>query len=71
MSTIRHFHQCQDCQAKTLCTGTLEDNFDGEPPITCQEFHLSDGTLNPDWICDGCQVARNDAATADAQRMVG
>lgn len=68
MSTIRHFHKCADCGSKTPCSGTLEDNFDGDPPITCEEFHLSDGTLNPDWICERCQHRREDGGIAEAQR---
>lgn len=71
MNTIRHHHPCADCGSKTPCTGTLEDNFDGLPEITCADFHLIDGTLNPEFICERCAFAREDAATADAARMTG
>jgi hypothetical protein len=71
MSTIHHFHACQDCGAKTPCTGTLADNFDGEPPIICEEFHRMDGTLNPAFICERCEYLREDQANANAERIVG
>lgn len=69
--SIRHHHACTDCGTKTPCSGTLEDNYDGEPPITCDDFHLSNGTLNPDWVCDRCQGVRDDRVNAEAERLVG
>ena len=69
-STFRHHHPCQDCAAKTPCDGSLADNYDGSPEIVCDDFHLIDGRLNPDFICEACEFAREDAANERAQREV-
>jgi hypothetical protein len=37
-------------------------NWDGWPEWICREYHQDDGTTNPDWICDGCDGKREDAA---------
>ena len=63
--TFKHHHRCQDCQTKTECFGQLEDNYDGEPEITCREFHLQGGEINGDFICDYCQERRDERAAAD------
>lgn len=49
-----HHHPCQACGKKTACGGTWEQNYDGEPEVICREFHLPNGTLNPDFICHDC-----------------
>lgn len=59
-----HYHRCADCQAKTECCGQLADNFDGSPEIICEEYHLISGGTNPDFICEGCEFRRQDAAAA-------
>lgn len=66
---IKHFHHCQDCNAKTPCNGRLEDNFDGSPEIVCDDFHLPNGLVNRDFICESCQWKREDAANAEAERI--
>lgn len=63
--TVRHFHRCADCHAKTECFGQLESNHDGEPWIVCAEFHLMSGETNPDFICEACDFARQDAEERD------
>lgn len=49
-----HHHPCQECGATVECGGTWEDNYDGEPPVICPEFHQRGGTLNRDWVCEAC-----------------
>lgn len=49
-----HHHPCQECGAKTECGGVYEENYDGFPPVICREFHLTGGSLNPDFICRAC-----------------
>lgn len=53
-STIRHHHACQRCGAQTPCTGQLEDNYDGEPAIVCTSFHLQNGEVDQDFVCEAC-----------------
>ncbi len=59
-----HHHPCADCGAKTECGGTWEENYDGCPEVICREWHLADGTTNPDFICEGCDWKREDAEKA-------
>jgi hypothetical protein len=61
-----HHHACQDCGVKTECPGTWEENYDGSPEVICPEFHQAGGFINPDFICDGCDWKRQDAAKAEA-----
>lgn len=49
-----HHHPCQHCGAKTECSGTWEQNYDGFPEVICREFHLDGGTLNADFLCETC-----------------
>jgi hypothetical protein len=39
---------------KTECPGTWEENYDGEPPVICREWHVAGGGTNPDFLCDAC-----------------
>lgn len=57
MRTKPHHHPCQRCGKKTECGGIFEQNVDGFPEIVCPEFHLSDGTINRDFICEACDEA--------------
>lgn len=49
-----HHHPCQQCGKKVECGGSWEENYDGFPEVICAEFHLSNGTLNPDFVCEEC-----------------
>jgi hypothetical protein len=51
-----HHHPCQMCGAKTECSGELEENYDGEPPIICVEFHLPNGETDLDFRCETCEA---------------
>ncbi len=59
-----HSHPCQICGKKTECGGTWEENYDGFPEVICREYHLDDGSINADFICEVCVAAYED----DAQR---
>ena len=52
-----HHHACQRCGAKTECGGVFEQNDDGWPEVTCREFHLPGGDLNPEFVCETCFTA--------------
>ncbi len=55
---MAHHHLCQCCgAAKVPCDGTWERNHDGEPEVICASFHLPNGELNPECICDACGYA--------------
>lgn len=56
MRTAPHHHPCQTCGAKTECGGTWEQNYDGYPDVTCPEFHVVGGLLNPDFTCPDCSA---------------
>jgi hypothetical protein len=56
-----HHHPCQTCGAKTECGGTWEENYDGSPEVICREYHRMDGTINADFICEGCEWKQQDA----------
>lgn len=56
-----HHHPCQDCGAKTECSGTWEENYDGHPEVICPEFHRAGGDLNGDFVCERCYQTRDDA----------
>ena len=56
-----HHHPCQRCGAKTECGGTWEENYDGFPDVICAEFHQMNGTINLDFICEGCEWKEEDA----------
>jgi hypothetical protein len=69
--SIRHSHPCQSCGVKTPCTGDLYANYDGEPEIACEEFHVGVGpNPNPDFICEKCEWAKEDRAIADRMENV-
>ncbi len=58
-----HHHPCQRCGAKTECPGTWEENYDGFPEVICPEFHIGHlPTVNPEFICESCEWAEQDAA---------
>lgn len=61
-----HSHPCQSCGAKTPCSGTWEENYDGYPEVICPEFHGYGGIIDQDFICEGCSLA--DASTETAER---
>ena len=52
-----HHHPCQQCGAKSECPGTWEENYDGTPEVICREFHLLDGGINQDFVCEGCHAS--------------
>ncbi len=54
-----HHHACQDCGVKTECGGTFEQNYDGFPEVICREFHMDNGEINSDFICESCDQKRN------------
>lgn len=54
-----HHHPCQDCGAKTECPGTWEENYDGEPPVICPEWHLKNGEINTDFVCEECDKKKS------------
>jgi hypothetical protein len=64
-----HHHPCADCGSKTPCDGLWEQNYDGFPEVICPEYHGTDGTLNPEFICEACEWAREDRVVAEAQRF--
>lgn len=64
---ILHHHPCQQCGVKTECSGHIEENYDGEPEWICPEFHLKDGSLNSDFICDACDHERECQAERDRE----
>ncbi len=61
-----HHHPCMDCLAKTECPGTWEENYDGSPEVICPEFHMKDGGINTDFVCEACQMKRDDQAQINA-----
>ncbi len=52
-----HGHPCQFCGARVECSGTWLENYDGEPPVICDAYHLPGGAL-AEVICDDCEDAR-------------
>jgi hypothetical protein len=52
-----HHHPCRLCGAKTECPGAWEENYDGFPEVICPEWHLADGTINTDFLCDCCEAS--------------
>lgn len=61
-----HHHSCQSCGAKTPCGGRWVENYDGDPEVICEDVHRPDGTLNPEFLCEGCAWAAEDAAALEA-----
>ncbi len=55
-----HWHFCCDCLAKAECPGTWEQNDAGD--AICPEFHMQDGGFNTDFVCEACQMKRDDQA---------
>lgn len=66
-----HDHPCADCARLTPCDGTLEENHDGWPEVVCVEFHMPNGYLNPDFICEDCDEKRTQAARAEHEATHG
>ena len=66
MRVNAHHHRCQVCGTKTNCSGTWEENYDGEPEVICPEFHRRDGEINPDFICEACEWQKEDEAESAA-----
>lgn len=60
-----HHHPCQDCGAKVECSGTWEENYDGEPPVICPEWHLKNGEINADFVCGECFTKRETVDVAE------
>ncbi len=59
-----HHHPCADCRAKTECPGTWEQTDDSK--VFCPEFNMKDGGINTDFVCEDCQMKRDDQAQIDA-----
>ena len=59
-----HHHPCSVCGTKTECSGTWEENYDGTPDVICPEYHLRNGLLRYDFVCEGCLWAEWDKAKA-------
>lgn len=58
-----HHHRCADCGAKTLCDGIWQENYDGEPEVICDVYHIGHNPdTNPDFVCEGCDLRRNEAS---------
>ena len=70
MATWKHHHFCQNCRTLTECFGDLEQNLDGEPEITCREFHLAGGAINQDFLCEDCSIIAEAKERADLRENV-
>jgi hypothetical protein len=66
-----HHHPCQDCGVKLECGGTWEENYDGFPEVVCREFHQPGGTVNFDFVCEGCERVRAAQAQDDEDAWSG
>lgn len=53
MRTRPHAHPCAKCGVRTECCGTIEQNYDGEPPFICVEYHLPNGSI-AEFLCETC-----------------
>lgn len=58
-----HHHPCSDCQAKTECSGSWEENYDGWPAVICDEVDKR----GYETLCEDCYEKRQ---KADADPMV-
>jgi hypothetical protein len=65
-----HSHPCAGCGAQTPCDGPLADNYDGEPWVICEDYHLPSGQTAADFLCDACTMRMEDEQAAVAQRYV-
>ena len=67
-----HLHPCVSCGAQVPCDGDYERNVDGWPEVICTAYHLSNGLLNPDCLCEPCrEQADKEDAEAQADRAHG
>lgn len=57
-----HHHACATCRKKTECGGSWEENYDGEPAVICREYHLTNRTINPEFLCERCYLAAEQAS---------
>lgn len=71
MRVAPHHHPCQDCGAKTECSGTWEENYDGTPEVICPEFHRLIGDVNPDFLCMRCEDLRAERQRLDLEQGYG
>lgn len=62
MSDLHH-HPCVDCHKPAPCDGTLRRNWDGIPPVVCDEYHDRCGWM--EHRCERCQEAFEQRAAAD------
>lgn len=71
MRIAPHHHRCQVCLTKTECCGQLEENWDGDPPFICLDYHKPNGQI-AEFYCSGCAcVDCDEMSTTERKTYTG
>lgn len=49
---LSHLHRCDRCLTPVRCTLALSDNYDGWPPVVCEDYERRKEA----WLCESCRA---------------